>query len=61
MLADAGHLCARGGVILAQKGRFPEAEVAGVPPGWSLARAELTVPGLPKARHLLTLRRQHAS
>ena len=55
----AGHLSAPGGVILAQKGRFPDAEIAGIPPGWSAAATSLSVPGLAdRERQLITLRRQ---
>lgn len=61
LLAAAGHLCAADGIILAQKGRFPDKEIAEVPDGWSHTSTELTVPGLTKARHLITLRPQHAS
>lgn len=61
LLESAGHLCGPGGVVLAQKGRIPDAELAAVPAGWSLETTALRVPGLAKARHLITLRPQHAA
>lgn len=50
----AGHLARRDGRLLAMKGAFPEAELAGLPAGWALqAVHKLTVPGLSGRRHLL--------
>jgi 16S rRNA (guanine527-N7)-methyltransferase len=42
-----GHLAAKGGRLVAMKGRFPEAELAG-----------LNIPGLPVDRHIVVLRRR---
>lgn len=60
LLETAGHLCAEGGIVLAQKGRLFDAEIADVPAGWSCHTTGLDVPGLAKTRHLITLRPQHA-
>ncbi len=51
----AGHLRAADGVIVAQKGRYPEDELAGLPTGWTADATPLAVPGLDKARHAVTL------
>lgn len=51
MLAPTGRL-------VAMKGRFPDAEVAVLPPGWRVAEsAPLSVPGLDGERHVIVLTR----
>lgn len=58
MLAWGGHLLADGGRWLAMKGRYPEDELAALPPGFRLQAAHrLRVPGLDAERHLLVLTR----
>ncbi len=58
LLAQAGHLAAAHGVVLAMKGRRPEAELAELPPPWRLERSRpLAIPGLDAERCLLVLRR----
>ena len=53
----AGKLCARGGVVAAMKGVYPDEEVAQLPASFRLERAlPLKVPGLEAQRHLLMLR-----
>jgi len=56
----AGHLCDPDGIILAQKGRYPADEIDAVPAGWEIEVAPLSVPGLDKERHAVTLRRRGA-
>jgi len=54
MLEVAGHLCAGGGCVLAMKGKYPEQELASLPPAYRLVAVHsLTVPGLDAARHLV--------
>jgi 16S rRNA (guanine527-N7)-methyltransferase len=56
MLALAGHLCARGGRILAMKGGHPRAELEPTPAGFTVeAVRRLSVPGLDAERHLVVL------
>jgi 16S rRNA (guanine527-N7)-methyltransferase len=58
MLPLVAPLCGDGTVVLAMKGRWPAAELAGLPPGWRVLRSrELTVPHLDEARCLITLAR----
>ncbi len=58
MLAWGGHLLADNGRWLAMKGRYPDDELAALPPGFRLRSAHrLQVPGLDAERHLLTLAR----
>jgi 16S rRNA (guanine527-N7)-methyltransferase len=58
MLAWGGHLLAPGGAWLAMKGRRPDEELPGVPPGFAVrAIHELRVPGLDAERQLVVLGR----
>jgi 16S rRNA (guanine527-N7)-methyltransferase len=58
MLGWGGHLLTPDGIWLAMKGKRPDDELAGIPPGFEVrATHELTVPGLPAERHLLVLGR----
>jgi 16S rRNA (guanine527-N7)-methyltransferase len=55
---QAGHCCTPDGVILAMKGQLPEAELADVPEGYSVAGVHrLQVPGLQEERHVVCLQR----
>jgi 16S rRNA (guanine527-N7)-methyltransferase len=46
------------GILFAMKGRYPEQEIAGLPPGWGVTQSHpLHVPGLDAERHLLELMR----
>ena len=54
-----GGLVATGGCLLAMKGRYPDAELTGLPAAWEVADvARLEVPGLAGDRHMVVLRRQ---
>ena len=58
MLAWGGHLLAPGGVWLAMKGKTPEEELAGVPPGFAVRGVHaLAVPGLEAERSVVVLGR----
>jgi 16S rRNA (guanine527-N7)-methyltransferase len=61
LLALSENLISEGGVLLAQKGKYPAAELAGLSEGpglWEYTVSELTVPGLEqRARHVVCLRR----
>ena len=60
-VAQAGHLCARRGRLLAMKGRDPLDELAGLPRGWRVEGVKkLRVPGLEDARHLVIVGRHGA-
>jgi 16S rRNA (guanine527-N7)-methyltransferase len=53
-VAQAGHLCARDGQLLAMKGRDPSDELTDLPRGWRVQAVEpLHVPGLADERHLV--------
>lgn len=53
----AGHHVAEDGVFIAQKGRYPAAELRALPGSWSANVVELTVPGLDRgSRHAIFLR-----
>lgn len=50
----AGRLCRPGGVLAAMKGLYPYEELAQIPAGFRLRRvADLAVPGIEGARHLV--------
>ncbi len=58
ILAVGGHLLTPHGRLLAMKGAAPDAEVAALPPGWTLqALHKLVVPGLAGERHLAVVGR----
>ncbi|MEJ2345466.1 MAG: 16S rRNA (guanine(527)-N(7))-methyltransferase RsmG [Gammaproteobacteria bacterium] len=58
MLALSGHLCARGGRVLAMKGQHPHAELDELPAGFRLLSVvRLRVPGLDAERHLVIIDR----
>jgi len=53
-----GRLVATGGRLLAMKGRYPDAELAGLPGGWETTDvARLEVPGLSGDRHMVVVQR----
>ncbi|MEM6638276.1 MAG: 16S rRNA (guanine(527)-N(7))-methyltransferase RsmG [Pseudomonadota bacterium] len=52
----AAHLRSDNGILLAQKGLYPEDEVAALDDRWRVEHAAVHVPGLAKTRHVLTLR-----
>jgi len=53
-----GHLLRPGGRLLAMKGRFPDDELAALPPGWRHTATQLlAVPGLDAERHLIIVER----
>lgn len=58
MVTLSQALLAEKGVFLAMKGRYPDAELAELPPQYRLQQSyELRVPGLDEERHLLVLGR----
>lgn len=50
------HLLARGGRLLALKGRRPDEEIAALPPRWRVELIPLAVPEVDAERHLAVLR-----
>jgi 16S rRNA (guanine527-N7)-methyltransferase len=59
-VANAGHLCAPGGRLLAMKGKLPEDEMSALPRSFRvLAVHRLHVPGLSDERHLVELGAAH--
>ena len=58
MLRTVAPLCGADTRVLAMKGRWPEAELAKLPPGWQVtASRQLKVPGLEAARCVIALAR----
>jgi len=58
MVTLSQSLLAQKGVFLAMKGRYPDAELAELPPQYTLQQSHiLHVPGLEEERHLLVLGR----
>lgn len=58
MLRWGGHLLAAGGTWLALKGRAPQDELTGVPPGFEVEGVvPLRVPGLDAERHVVVIKR----
>lgn len=58
ILELGGHLLKADGQLLAMKGVYPDAEIAALPPGWTLAQSHpLRVPGLDAERHLIVIQR----
>jgi 16S rRNA (guanine527-N7)-methyltransferase len=56
MLEAVAPLCGGDTRVLAMKGKWPQAEVDALPPGWQMAESHtLTVPGLAQARCLIVL------
>jgi len=54
-----GRLVATGGCLLAMKGRYPDAELTGVPGSWEVTEGvRLEVPGQMGERHMIVMRRQ---
>jgi 16S rRNA (guanine527-N7)-methyltransferase len=54
----AGHLVAEKGVMLAQKGSYPEEELGETPDTWCCDVTELSIPGLDD-RHVVRIRRKN--
>ena len=58
MLGWGGHLLAEHGTWLALKGRYPQDELAALPPGFGIERIlPLRVPGLDAERHVVVIKR----
>lgn len=58
MVNACAHLLEADGVFLAMKGKYPQAEIEEIPPGFQiLGSTDLEVPGLDAQRHLLMLGR----
>lgn len=55
IVRQTGGLLRPGGVILAQKGKLPEGELAEIA-GWEVDSLALAVPGVEAERHLITIR-----
>jgi 16S rRNA (guanine527-N7)-methyltransferase len=58
LLETVAPLCGSETLVLALKGKWPQAELDALPPGWRMADSHtLTVPGLAEARCLIVLMR----
>lgn len=58
MLGWGGHLLAEDGTWLALKGRYPQDELGGLPPGFGVEGVvPLRVPGLDAERHVVVIKR----
>jgi 16S rRNA (guanine527-N7)-methyltransferase len=57
LVRQCGHLLARGGRLLALKGRRPDEEIAALPVPWRAELVRLKVPEVEAERHLAVLRR----
>lgn len=57
LVRQCGHLLARGGRLLALKGRRPDEEIAALPAPWQVELIPLRVPEVEAERHLAVLRR----
>lgn len=56
MLATVASLCGPETHVLAMKGKWPQAELAALPPGWRVTGSrELAIPGLDAARCVIVL------
>ncbi|MBW4050462.1 MAG: 16S rRNA (guanine(527)-N(7))-methyltransferase RsmG [Proteobacteria bacterium] len=56
LLQTVAPLCGSDTRVLAMKGKWPQAELDALPPGWRVAESHtLTVPGLAEARCLIVL------
>jgi len=56
-----GHLAAKGGRLLAMKGRFPDVELASVPNNWETVEVTaINIPGLAGERHIVVLQRRES-
>jgi 16S rRNA (guanine527-N7)-methyltransferase len=56
LLRHVAGLCGPATCVVALKGRYPEAELEGLPAGWRLRRSRMVrIPGLEAERHILTL------
>lgn len=54
---SSAHLITGHGKLLAQKGLSPDGELDALPPGWAAESEPVTVPGLAKTRHVVSLRK----
>lgn len=56
-VSQCGRLLSGGGRLLAMKGRDPERELVGLPPGWQGRYEAVQVPGLEEQRHAVVIER----
>ncbi len=57
IVADCGHLVAKGGRIVAMKGRDPAEELIETNTDWGHRIRKLTVPGVDQERHVVIIKR----